>query len=175
MMIRFTINDSCLGQVLMAATVDGVCAIYLGDSPDALLEQLHRQFPDAHVQAAGSEFSDWAEQVTAFIEQPARGLKLPLDIQGTAFQQQVWQALQTIPPGATASYTEIAAKIGKPGAVRAVAQACAANPLAVAIPCHRVVRRDGGISGYRWHPERKRALLEREAAWRAEDESVGSV
>jgi AraC family transcriptional regulator of adaptative response/methylated-DNA-[protein]-cysteine methyltransferase len=127
-----------------------------------LLDHLGRLFPHAQLDQDDPGFIHWVEQVTAFIETPARGLDLPLDIQGTAFQQRVWKALQEIPPGATRSYTEVAAAIDRPKAVRAVAHACATNKIAVAIPCHRVVRRDGAMGGYRWGVERKDALLKRE-------------
>jgi len=162
--IQFAIARSVLGWVLVAATKRGICAIDFGDTPDALTEQLQTRFPHAQFQEPDATFSDWVAQVIALIETPDRGLDLPLDIQGTAFQQRVWQALQAIPPGTTVSYTEVAQQIDSPTAVRAVATACAANKLAVAIPCHRVVRSNGDLSGYRWGIERKRALLEREAS-----------
>ncbi|MBD2073113.1 bifunctional DNA-binding transcriptional regulator/O6-methylguanine-DNA methyltransferase Ada [Phormidium sp. FACHB-592] len=161
--IRFAIERSSLGLVLIAATDRGICAINFGDTPEILTEQLQARFPKAQLQASDPAFSHWVAQVLALIETPDRGLDLPLDIQGTAFQQRVWQALQAIPPGTTMSYTEVAKQIEHPTAVRAVAAACAANTLAVVIPCHRVVRSNGALSGYRWGIERKRALLEREA------------
>lgn len=161
--IRFAIERSSLGWVLVAATDRGICAIDFGDTPETLTEQLQARFPKAQLQASDPAFSHWVAQVLALIETPDRGLDLPLDIQGTAFQQRVWQALQAIPPGITMSYTEVAKQIEHPTAVRAVAAACAANTLAVVIPCHRVVRSNGALSGYRWGIERKRALLEREA------------
>lgn len=162
--IRFATARSFLGWVLVAATEQGICAIDLGDTPEALTERLRTRFPNAQWQEPDPTFSNWVAQVTAFIETPARGLNLPLDIQGTAFQQRVWRALQAIPPGTTVSYADVAKQIDSPTSVRAVATACAANTLAVAIPCHRVVRSNGALSGYRWGIERKRALLEREAA-----------
>ena len=141
----------------------GVCAIPLGDDPDALVRDLQDRFPKAELIGGDAEFERLVAQVVGFVEAPRLGLDLPLDVRGTAFQQRVWQALREIPAGSTASYADIAERIGAPKAVRAVAQACAANALAVAIPCHRVVRNDGSLSGYRWGVERKRALLEREA------------
>jgi AraC family transcriptional regulator of adaptative response/methylated-DNA-[protein]-cysteine methyltransferase len=161
--IRFAIGACTLGAILVAATPRGVCAILLGDDPEALAHDLERRFPRAQLIGADPEFERLVAQVVGLIEQPRLGTRLPLDIRGTAFQQRVWRALSRIPAGKTASYAEIASRIGAPRAVRAVAQACAANALAVAIPCHRVVRTDGELSGYRWGVERKRALLDREA------------
>ncbi len=161
--IRFAIGQCALGAILVAASERGVCAIALGDDPDQLARDLQDRFPKAELTGGNKDFEQLVARVVGFVEAPRLGLDLPLDIRGTAFQQRVWQALRHIPAGATASYTEIARRIGAPKAVRAVAGACAANPLAVAIPCHRVVRRDGELSGYRWGVERKRALLEREA------------
>ena len=162
--IRFAVGESSLGSVLAAASDKGICAILMGDDPDALLRELQDRFPKAAFTPGDASFETWVAKVVAFVDAPRTGLDLPLDIRGTAFQQRVWQALRDIPPGSTASYTRIAENIGAPKAVRAVAQACAANPIAVAIPCHRILRNDGGISGYRWGVERKRALLKREAA-----------
>ncbi|OOG41507.1 bifunctional DNA-binding transcriptional regulator/O6-methylguanine-DNA methyltransferase Ada [Rhodanobacter sp. C05] len=162
--IRFAIGECSLGAILVAQSVRGVCAILLGDDPDALARDLQDRFPKANLIGGDHAFEQLVAQVVGFVEAPAIGFDLPLDVRGTAFQQRVWQALREIPPGATASYSEVATRIGSPRAVRAVAQACAANALAVAIPCHRVVRSDGGLSGYRWGVERKRALLEREAS-----------
>ncbi|BAZ52783.1 methylated-DNA--protein-cysteine methyltransferase [Nostoc sp. NIES-4103] len=162
--IRFAVKRSWLGWVLVAATTKGICAIHLGDTEEVLIEQLQNQFPNAQLSESDSTFEDWIEQVIAFIEMPQQGLNLPLDIQGTAFQQRVWRTLQDIPPGSTASYAQIAQQIGNPKAVRAVARACATNQLAIAIPCHRVVGSDNTLKGYRWGCDRKRALLEREAA-----------
>jgi AraC family transcriptional regulator, regulatory protein of adaptative response / methylated-DNA-[protein]-cysteine methyltransferase len=161
--IHFAVGECSLGSILVARSEVGVCAIFLGDDPDALARNLQDRFPHATLIGGDAEFERLVAQVVGFVEAPGLGLDLPLDVQGTAFQQRVWQALQEIPAGSTASYTEIAGRIGSPKAVRAVAQACAANPLAVAIPCHRVVRNDGGLSGYRWGVERKRTLLQREA------------
>lgn len=160
--IRFAVGTCALGAILVAATEKGVCAIFLGDDADKLVRDLQDQFPRAELTGGDDEFDLWVAQVVGFVESPAPGLNLPLDIRGTIFQQRVWQALREIPVGSTASYTDIAMRIGSPKAVRAVAQACAANVLAVAIPCHRVVRIDGELSGYRWGVERKRDLLMRE-------------
>jgi AraC family transcriptional regulator of adaptative response/methylated-DNA-[protein]-cysteine methyltransferase len=162
--IRFAIGQCALGAILVAATDQGVCAILLGDDPDALARDLQDRFPRAELIGADADFEALVAKVVGFVEQPGLGLDLPLDIRGTAFQQRVWAALRQVGPGTTASYAEIAEAIGAPKAVRAVAQACAANSLAVAIPCHRVVRSDGALSGYAWGVERKRALLDREAA-----------
>jgi AraC family transcriptional regulator of adaptative response/methylated-DNA-[protein]-cysteine methyltransferase len=162
--IRYGIGSSSLGRVLAAMSDRGICAILIGDDDAALIDDLRRRFSRADVIAADPGFASAVEQVVAMVEAPGRGLSLPLDIQGTAFQQRVWQELQAIPAGTTASYAEIAGRIGQPGAVRGVAGACAANRIAIAIPCHRVLRSDGALSGYRWGVERKRALLEREAA-----------
>jgi AraC family transcriptional regulator of adaptative response/methylated-DNA-[protein]-cysteine methyltransferase len=161
--IRFAVGECSLGSILVARSERGVCAILLGDDPDTLARDLQDRFPRATLIGGDSEFEQLVARVVGFVEEPGLGLALPLDVRGTAFQQRVWQALRGIPAGKTASYTEIAGRIGSPTAVRAVAQACAANALAVAIPCHRVIRNDGGLSGYRWGVERKRALLEREA------------
>jgi AraC family transcriptional regulator of adaptative response/methylated-DNA-[protein]-cysteine methyltransferase len=161
--IRFAIGACSLGAILVAATPRGVCAILLGDDPAALAHDLEQRFPRARLHGADPAFEQLVAQVVGLVEQPGLGTQLPLDIRGTAFQQRVWQALRQIPAGTTASYAEIASRIGAPRAVRAVAQACAANALAVAIPCHRVVRTGGDLSGYRWGVERKRALLDREA------------
>lgn len=160
--IKFALGESSLGSILVASSARGICAIVLGDDPNALIERFQDQFPNANLMGADAEFERLVATVVGFVEAPAIGLALPLDIRGTAFQQRVWQALQDIPAGSTATYTAIAARIGMPSAVRAVANACGANTLAVAIPCHRVVRSDGSLSGYRWGVERKRALLERE-------------
>ena len=162
-LVRFAVGQCWLGAVLVAATETGVCAIFLGDSPDALLQELQDRFPKARLVGGDRDFEGYVSKVVGLVEAPGLGLDLPLDVRGTAFQQRVWQALRDIPAGATASYTDIARRIGAPNAVRGVAGACAANPIAVAIPCHRVVRRDGALSGYRWGVERKRALLTREA------------
>jgi AraC family transcriptional regulator, regulatory protein of adaptative response / methylated-DNA-[protein]-cysteine methyltransferase len=161
--IRCAIGECSLGSVLVAQSPRGVCAILLGDDPSALARDLKQRFPNANLVGGDRDLEKRLAQVIGLIESPAMGLELPLDPRGTAFQQRVWQALRRIPAGSTASYTDIATRIGTPKAVRAVAQACAANAVAVAIPCHRVVRSDGALSGYRWGVERKRTLLEREA------------
>ncbi|MGN6706491.1 MAG: bifunctional DNA-binding transcriptional regulator/O6-methylguanine-DNA methyltransferase Ada [Rhodanobacter sp.] len=161
--IRFAIGECSLGAILVAQSARGVCAILLGDDPDALARELQDRFPKARLIGGDRDYERLVAQVVGFIEAPAIGLDLPLDVRGTAFQQRVWRALREIPAGSTASYGEIARRIGAPKAARAVAQACASNLLAVAIPCHRVVRNDGDLSGYRWGVPRKRALLDREA------------
>ena len=161
--IRFAVGQCSLGAILVAHSGQGLCAILLGDDPDALVRDLQDRFAQAELVGGDAGYESLVARVVAFVEAPGRGLDLPLDVRGTAFQQRVWQALRSIPAGQTASYAEIAARIGAPTATRAVAQACGANALAVAIPCHRVVRSDGALSGYRWGVERKRALLAREA------------
>lgn len=160
--IRFAIGQSSLGAILVAVSAKGVCAISMGDDPSALLHDLEDRFPQSRLIGADAAFEALIAKVVGFVEAPALGLELPLDVRGTAFQQRVWKALQEISMGSTESYTEIARRIGAPKAVRAVAGACAANPVALAIPCHRVIRKDGALSGYRWGVERKRALLARE-------------
>lgn len=160
--IRFAVGQCSLGAILVAQSARGICAILLGDDPHQLVCDLQDKFRRANLIGADHEFEQLIAQVVGFIEAPAIGLDLPLDVRGTAFQERVWQALREIPVGSTASYADIALRIGSPKAVRAVAQACGANSLAVAIPCHRVVRSDGNLSGYRWGVERKRQLLERE-------------
>ena len=161
--IRFAVGECSLGSILVAATERGVCAIFVGDDPDALARELQDRFPRARLIGGDADFEQLVAKVVGLVEAPKLGLELPLDVRGTAFQQRVWQALRKIPAGKTVSYSQIARRIKAPNSVRAVAQACAANLLAVAIPCHRVVRNDGTLSGYRWGVERKRALLEREA------------
>jgi AraC family transcriptional regulator, regulatory protein of adaptative response / methylated-DNA-[protein]-cysteine methyltransferase len=161
--IYFAVGECFLGSILVAQSQRGVCAILLGDDPDQLVQDLQKQFHSARLIGGDARFERLIAHVVGFIEAPGIGLGLPLDLQGTAFQQRVWQALALIPPGTTVSYAEIAQRIGAPTSFRAVAQACGANHLAVAIPCHRVVRSDGGLSGYRWGAERKRQLIDREA------------
>jgi AraC family transcriptional regulator, regulatory protein of adaptative response / methylated-DNA-[protein]-cysteine methyltransferase len=161
--IRFAVGQCSLGAILVAASDKGVCAIDFGDDPEVLVRGLQDRFPKARLIGADRDFEQVVAQVIGLVEAPRRGLDLPLDLRGTAFQERVWRALRKIPAGRTTTYAEIARRIGAPKAVRAVAQACASNPVAVAIPCHRVVRTDGAISGYRWGIERKRTLLAREA------------
>ncbi len=160
--IRFAVGQCSLGAILVAASDKGICAITLGEDADALVHALQDRFPKAELLGCEPGFETLVAQVVGLVEAPALGHDLPLDVRGTAFQQRVWQALRAIPPGSTASYADIARAIGAPGASRAVAGACAANALAVAIPCHRVVRADGAVSGYRWGVVRRAALLERE-------------
>ncbi|HEV7307860.1 bifunctional DNA-binding transcriptional regulator/O6-methylguanine-DNA methyltransferase Ada [Ensifer sp.] len=162
--IRFAVGQSSLGAVLVASSAKGVASILLGDDPDALVRDLQDRFPKARLIGMDREYEALIAQVCGFVENPGIGLDLPLDVRGTAFQCRVWQALQEIPVGARLSYQQIARRIGAPSATRAVAGACAANNLALAIPCHRVVRNDGSLSGYAWGVERKRALLDREAS-----------
>jgi AraC family transcriptional regulator of adaptative response/methylated-DNA-[protein]-cysteine methyltransferase len=161
--IRFAVGECSLGSILVALSRKGVCAILLGNDPEDLAHDLQDRFPHANLIGGDAGFEELVAKVVGFIEAPKIGLDLPLDIRGTAFQQRVWQALREIPAGRTASYTDIAARIGNPKSVRAVAQACGANPIAVAIPCHRVLKNDGALSGYRWGVDRKSVLLKREA------------
>jgi len=164
MNIRFALGECSLGAILVATSERGVCAILLGDEPEMLIHDLEDRFPNANLIGGDKDYELLVAKVVGFIETPALGLDLPLDIRGTAFQQRVWQALQRIPVGSTTTYSQIAQDIDAPKSARAVASACAANPLAVAIPCHRVVRNNGALSGYRWGVSRKRTLLEREAS-----------
>lgn len=162
--ISFGIGQCSVGPILVAQNSKGICAILLGDKAEQLTENLQKLFPRAALVNDGAKLEKPLAQVVAFVESPQSGLDLPLDIHGTAFQERVWEALRQVPAGQTVSYTDLARDIGSPSAVRAVARACAANKLAVVIPCHRVLRSDGGISGYRWGVERKRALLHMEGA-----------
>jgi AraC family transcriptional regulator of adaptative response/methylated-DNA-[protein]-cysteine methyltransferase len=162
--LTFAVAQCSLGAILVASSAKGVAAILMGDDADALVRDLQDRFPNADFVGGDARYEALVATVIGFIETPRRGLDLPLDVRGTAFQQRVWQALREVPAGETATYAEIAKRIGSPASTRAVASACAANALAVAIPCHRVVRRDGSVSGYRWGVERKRTLLEREGA-----------
>jgi AraC family transcriptional regulator of adaptative response/methylated-DNA-[protein]-cysteine methyltransferase len=163
--IKFAVGQtSSLGAILVASTKKGVAAILLGDDPEELVRNLQDRFPNARLIGADRDYEGLVAQVVGFVEAPRIGLDLPLDVRGTAFQERVWRALQEIPAGATVSYAEVARRIGVPKSVRAVAAACGANKLAVAIPCHRVIRNDGSLSGYAWGVERKRALLDREAS-----------
>jgi len=161
--VRFAVGECSLGPILVAASDKGICAILFGNDSETLLRDLIAQFPRARLIGGDKVFEELTAKVVGFVEDPAKGLDLPLDVRGTAFQHRVWDALRRIPPGSTASYAEIAEKISAPKAVRAVARACATNRIAVAIPCHRVVRSDGALSGYRGGVERKRALLDKEA------------
>jgi AraC family transcriptional regulator of adaptative response/methylated-DNA-[protein]-cysteine methyltransferase len=162
--IRFAVGQCSLGAILVASSAKGICAIALGEDPDRLVRELEETFPKAWLVGGDKAFEKIVAKVVAFVERPLLGLDLPLDVRGTAFQERVWRALRKIPAGRSLTYTELAEKVGAPSAVRAVAGACAANTIAVAIPCHRVVRKGGAISGYRWGIARKRALLERERA-----------
>lgn len=162
--IRFAVGECSLGSILAASSAKGVCAILMGDDPAALVRDLQDRFPKAELIGGNRDDEPFIAQVVGFIESPRLGWKLPLDVRGTVFQQRVWQVLREIPAGQTTNYTAVAQRIGSPKAVRAVAGACAANAIAVAIPCHRVVRTDGSLSGYRWGVERKRQLLDRESA-----------
>lgn len=161
--IRFAVGQCSLGAILVASSTKGVVAILLGDDPDLLVRDLQDQFPQAHLIGGEKDYESRVARVIGFVEAPRLGLDLPLDVRGTAFQQRVWRALREIPAGKTATYADIACRIAAPKSVRAVAGACAANRIAVAIPCHRVIRRDGSLSGYRWGVERKRILLDRES------------
>lgn len=162
--IRLAVKQFYLGWVAVAVTDRGICAIEFGDRAEELMTQVQNRFANAQFQAADADFDTWVDQVIAFVETPQQELNLPLDIQGTAFQQRVWSILQTIPAGSTATYTEVAQCLGNPKAVRAVARACASNQIAVAIPCHRVIGSKGALTGYRWGLERKQALLARESS-----------
>lgn len=162
MNISYTIGESSLGKILVATTGRGICAIFIDNDDDGLVSELHRRFPKAVITPAGQNFQETVEKVVAFAESPRSGIELPLDLRGTAFQQRVWSALCDIPPGKTMTYGEIAKKIGAPDAVRAVGTACGANHVSLVVPCHRVIGKDGKLTGYRWGVERKKALLERE-------------
>jgi AraC family transcriptional regulator of adaptative response/methylated-DNA-[protein]-cysteine methyltransferase len=166
LVIRFAIGSSSLGYVLVAQSDLGICAVLMDDDPQHLERDLRIRFPHAHLHPGDPTFTRWIRRVIAAIEHPTAAHGLPLDIRGTAFQQRVWQALMAIPVGSTASYADIAARIDSPKAIRAVAGACAANAVAVLVPCHRVVRSDGSLSGYRWGAARKKALRDRERSLR---------
>ena len=161
--VRFAVADTSLGALLVAESDKGICAVALGDDPDTLVRDLQDRFPKACLIGDDDVFQRRVAEVVGLVEHPGRGVELPLDIRGTAFQQKVWAALRRIPAGQTLSYAELAERIGDPKAVRAVAGACAANSLALLVPCHRIVRTDGALSGYRWGTERKRVLLQRES------------
>ncbi len=160
--IKFALGQCSLGAILVAQSTKGICAISLGGDPEILLRELQKQFPKARLLGGDQDFEAVVSKVVGFVDSPSIGCDLPLDLRGTAFQQRVWNALTEIPVGSRVSYTELAQRIGAPGSVRAVAQACASNQLAVAIPCHRVVRQDGELAGYRWGIERKRQILQSE-------------
>ncbi len=162
--IRFAVGECSLGSILVAATAHGICAIELGDSPETLVKAFQDRFPNAELKGGDADFQRVVGHVIGLIEEPKRAFDLPLHVRGTAFQQRVWEVLRSIPPGETMTYAEVAAKAGCPSAVRAVASAIASNSHAVAIPCHRVIRTGGALSGYRWGVERKAALLKREGA-----------
>ena len=162
MRIRYTTAKSSLGEVLVAATERGVSAVYLGDTAPKLVSELREEYPRAEIAAEKGAFSNWVEEIVARMEGNAPRRELPLDLQATAFQRRVWQELQRIPRGATRTYSQIARAVGKPRAIRAVARACATNPASIVVPCHRVVRADGNLAGYRWGLSRKEKLLERE-------------
>jgi len=164
MRIRYTTAKSSLGEVLVAATERGVSAVYLGDAALTLVSELREEYPRAEIAAEKGAFSNWVEEIVARVEGNAPRRGLPLDLQATAFQRRVWQELQRIPRGTTRTYSQIARAVGKPRAVRAVARACATNPVSIVVPCHRVVRADESLAGYRWGLWRKQRLLERESA-----------
>jgi AraC family transcriptional regulator of adaptative response/methylated-DNA-[protein]-cysteine methyltransferase len=163
-MIRYTLTNCPLGRLLLAGTTQGICAIYLGDEDRPLETELQREFPAANLTRADDELRPWSEVVVTHLRGQQPHLDLPLDVQATAFQWRVWQELRAIPYGTTRTYREIAERLGRPTAARAVARACATNPVSVVIPCHRVVRGDGGLGGYRWGLDRKKQLLDREQA-----------
>jgi AraC family transcriptional regulator of adaptative response/methylated-DNA-[protein]-cysteine methyltransferase len=162
--IRFAVGQTSLGAILVASSTKGIASILLGDDPAVLVGDLQDRFPRARLIGADRDYESLVARAVGCVDTPGLGLNLPLDVRGTAFQRRVWQALQAIPVGKKVTYAEVARRIGTPKAVRAVAGACAANNLAVAIPCHRVVRADGSLSGYAWGVERKRVLLDREAS-----------
>ncbi len=162
--IRFAVGECSLGAIVVGVSQKGICAILLGDDAAALIGELRDRFPEAQPIGCDPEFEQVMARVVGFVEAPARGLDLPLDPRGTAFQRRVWRALCEIPAGSTATYSEIAQRLGAPKEAYLVGEACAANLIAVAIPCHRVVRKDGPLAGYRWGFKRKRELLQREAA-----------
>jgi AraC family transcriptional regulator of adaptative response/methylated-DNA-[protein]-cysteine methyltransferase len=162
--IRYALTDTSLGRLVVAATERGVCLVAFGESDEELAAEVRRRFPRAEVEPAGVEAREWVAAVASLVDAPGAPSTVPLDVRGTAFQRQVWHALRAIPPGTTVTYAQLAAAIGRPTATRAVAQACGGNPLAVVVPCHRVIGADGSLTGYRWGVARKRALLERERA-----------
>jgi AraC family transcriptional regulator of adaptative response/methylated-DNA-[protein]-cysteine methyltransferase len=165
MEITYTLANSRLGRLLVGATARGISAVYLGDRDEALTSALRQEYPQAEMRSGGREASAWVRAIVGYLDGGAPGLDLPLDVQATAFQRRVWEALRRIPFGTTRTYGEIARGLGRPTAARAVARACATNPVSLVIPCHRVVRGDGGMGGYRWGIERKKALLAEEKQW----------
>ena len=164
MKIKYTTAKSSLGEVLVAATDRGVSAVYLGDAPARLVDELKEEYPRAEISAEKGAYSQWVNEIVSRVEGSAPRRELPLDLQATAFRRRVWQELQKIPRGTTKTYSEVAKAMGKPRAVRAVARACATNPVSIVVPCHRVIRTDGKLAGYRWGLGRKEKLLERERA-----------
>ncbi len=164
MQIGYTVANSSIGKVLVAATPRGVSAVYLGESQERLVDELRKEYPHAEIRRAGETNEPWLQEILHRIEGDAPSVDLPLDVQATAFQRRVWQELQKIPRGTTRTYTQVARALGKPRSVRAVARACATNPVSIVVPCHRVIRTDGSLAGYRWGLQRKEKLLERESA-----------
>lgn len=164
MQIGYALANTSLGKVLVASTDRGVSAVYLGETEKTLVEALHKEYPRAEIERSVSGNDRWLGEIVRRVEGSAPSLELPLDVQATAFQRRVWQELQKIPRGTTRTYTQVAKALGKPRSVRAVARACATNPVSIVVPCHRVIRTDGTLAGYRWGLQRKQKLLEREAA-----------
>lgn len=164
MQIGYTVANSSLGKVLVAATPRGVSAVYLGENQERLVDALHKEYPRAEIRRTRETNEQWLREILHRIEGDAPSVDLPLDVQATAFQRRVWQELQKIPRGTTRTYTQVARALGKPRSVRAVARACATNPVSIVVPCHRVIRTDGSLAGYRWGLQRKEKLLEREKA-----------
>jgi len=164
MKITYTIAPSSLGKVLVAGTERGISAVYLGDQERLLVSALQKEYPCAEISRAATSNTDWLKEILSRVEGHPPNVDLPLDVQATVFQRRVWQELQKIPLGATRTYTQVAKALGKPNSVRAVARACATNPTSIVVPCHRVIRTDGALAGYRWGLQRKEKLLEREAA-----------
>ena len=164
MHIGYTVANSSLGKVLVGTTDRGVSAVYLGEREGVLVEALRKEYPKAEIARADGASETWLKEILQRIEGSAPGMDLPLDVKATAFQRRVWQELQRIPRGSTRTYTQVARALGKPRSVRAVARACATNPVSIVVPCHRVIRTDGNLAGYRWGLQRKQKLLERESA-----------
>lgn len=164
MRIGYTVANTSLGKVLVAATERGVSAVYLGENERTLVEELRKEYADAEIVSAADGNKDWLKEVVRRVEGNPPSVDLPLDVQATAFQRRVWQELQKIPRGTTRTYTQVARALGKPQSVRAVARACATNPVSIVVPCHRVIRTDGTLAGYRWGLQRKEKLLQREGA-----------